>query len=94
MERRAKRKNKEDPVTATKATKPKGGANECLATDPSALNVNLMEQVLSQKNLQLNCGLRFTTWHRISPGCPPCDGPILLNRRMRSRMSGDVGAGS
>lgn len=52
MEQRAKRKNKEDPVTATKATKPNGGANACLATDQSALNGSLMEQVLSQKNLQ------------------------------------------
>ena len=81
-------------MTATKAMKPNGGANVCLATDPSALNASLIGQVLSQKNLQLNCGLRFTTRHQISPGCLYGDGPILLNRRMRSRMYGDVGGGS
>ena len=37
------------PMTTTKATKPNGGANACLAMDPSALNANLMERVLRMK---------------------------------------------
>ena len=35
-------------MTAAKATKP----NDCLAADQSALNVNLMGQVLARENLQ------------------------------------------
>lgn len=46
MEPRAKRKNKDEPVTTAKATKPNGGADGCLATGTSALKVNLMAQVL------------------------------------------------
>jgi len=69
MERRAKRKNKEDPVTATEATKPNGGANDCLATNPSALNVSLMGRVLSPKNLQ-------RAWGQVQAnhGAPGVDG--------------------
>jgi RNA-directed DNA polymerase len=52
MEPRAERKDKAGPVTAAEAKKPKGGANDCLAADPSALNAALMGQVLSRKNLQ------------------------------------------
>ena len=51
MERRAKRKNKDEPVTAAKATKPNGRANDCLAADPSSLNASLMAQVLARENL-------------------------------------------
>jgi RNA-directed DNA polymerase len=39
-------------MTATKAKKPDGRADECLAMDWSALNVNLMQRVLTRKNLQ------------------------------------------
>jgi RNA-directed DNA polymerase len=68
-ERRAKRKNKEEPVTATKATKPNGGANDCLATGKSALNATRMEQVLSRQNLQ-------RAWEQVKAnhGAPGIDG--------------------
>ena len=52
MEQRAKRKDKTDPVTATEAKKPNGGADDCLATDQSVLDVDLMSQVLRRENLQ------------------------------------------
>lgn len=52
MERRAKQKNREDAVTATKAMKSNDGANDCLAAGTSALKGTLMERVLSRRNLQ------------------------------------------
>ena len=69
MERRAERKNKEDPVTATKAKKPKGRADVCLAMDQSALNGSLMAQVLTRQNLQ-------GAWEQVraNHGAPGVDG--------------------
>ena len=84
MERRAERRNKEDPMIATKAMKPKlGRADACLAVDPSALNakpapegadpalggVNLMAQVLSRENLR-----RAWEQVRANRGAPGVDG--------------------
>ena len=69
VERRAERKNKEDPVTATKAKKPKGRADVCLAMDQSALNGSLMAQVLTRQNLQ-------GAWEQVraNHGAPGVDG--------------------
>ena len=38
MERRAERKDEEDTMTAAKAMKPNGGADDCLVREQSALN--------------------------------------------------------
>ena len=56
-------------MTATKAKKSNDGANDCLVTDRSALNAKLMEQVLSQKNLQ-------HAWEQVraNHGAPGIDG--------------------
>ena len=93
MERRAKRKDGEDTMTAAKAMKPKGGADVCLATEGSTPNTTLMQRALARENLQ-----RLVD--RVSlPGCKSvrdtCRVTVhLLNRRMRTRKSGGVGAGS
>jgi RNA-directed DNA polymerase len=42
----------EDTMTASRAKKPDGRADECLALDWSALGANLMQRVLTRKNLQ------------------------------------------
>jgi RNA-directed DNA polymerase len=49
--------------------KPNGGANDCLATEKSALNANLMEQVLEWENLQ-------RAWRQVKAnhGAPGIDG--------------------
>jgi hypothetical protein len=39
-------------VTEAKARKPKGGADDCLATEHSGLKADLMAQVLARANLQ------------------------------------------
>jgi len=69
MERRAKRKNKDEPETAAKAKKPKGGADVCLATGEPALKVSLMAQVLARENLQ-------HAWRQVKAnhGAPGVDG--------------------
>lgn len=57
-------------MTATEAMKPKlGRADDCLATDQSALNANLMAQVLSRENLQ-------RAWEQVKAnrGAPGVDG--------------------
>ena len=69
MERRAKRKNKDEPVTAAKATKPNGGADACLDADPSSLNASLMAQVLARENL-----LRAWKQVKANHGAPGIDG--------------------
>lgn len=56
-------------MTATKAMKPNGRADDCLAMDPSALNANLMEQVLDPENLS-------RAWRQVKAnrGAPGIDG--------------------
>lgn len=49
--------------------KPNGGADDCLAAEPSALNANLMAQVLARENLQ-------RAWRQVKAnhGAPGIDG--------------------
>jgi len=69
MERRAKRKDGGDTVTAAKAMKPNGRADDCLATDRSTPNTTLMQQVLTRENLQ-----RAWEQVRANHGAPGTDG--------------------
>ena len=69
MERRAERKDEEDTMTAAKAMKPNGGADDCLATERSASNANLMQQALTRENLQ-----RAWEQVRANHGAPGIDG--------------------
>jgi RNA-directed DNA polymerase len=56
-------------VTAAKAKKPNGGADDCLAAGTSALKENLMVQVLARENLQ-----RAWRQVRVNHGAPGIDG--------------------
>jgi len=69
MERRAKRKDGEDTMTAAKARKPKGGADVCLATEGSTPNTTLMQRALTRENLQ-------RAWEQVKAnhGAPGIDG--------------------
>ena len=83
-------------MTATKATKPKRGrADACLAVDQSALNANLMAQVLSRENLQ-------RAWEQVKAnhGAPGVDGmtveafPDFVRSPPWSSIKESVAAGS
>lgn len=82
------------PMTTTKATKPNGGANACLAMDPSALNANLMERVLDPENLR-------RAWRQVKAnrGAPGIDGmtieqfPDFVRSPQWSMVKGDLGTG-
>ena len=69
MERRAKRKDEEDTMTAAKARKPKGGADVCLATERSTPSTTLMHQALTRENLH-------RAWEQVKAnhGAPGIDG--------------------
>jgi len=69
MERRAKRKGKEETMTAAKAMKPTGGAAVCLGMELSTLNTTLMQRVLARENLQ-------RAWEQVKAnhGAPGIDG--------------------
>jgi len=69
MERRAKRKDKTEPMTAAEAMKPNGGANDCLGKGHSGLEVDLMRQALTRENL-------LRAWEQVQAnhGAPGIDG--------------------
>jgi RNA-directed DNA polymerase len=69
LERRAKRKDGEDTMTATKALKPNGGADACLVQERSTPNTTLMQQALTRENLQ-----RAWEQVRANHGAPGIDG--------------------
>jgi RNA-directed DNA polymerase len=69
MERRAKRKDKTEPVTAAEAMKPNGGADDCLDKGHSGLEADLMRQALTRENLQ-----RAWEQVRANHGAPGIDG--------------------
>ena len=69
MERRAERKDKTEPMTAAKAMKPNGGADDCLDRGHSGLEADLMRQVLTRENLQ-----RAWEQVRANHGAPGSDG--------------------
>jgi RNA-directed DNA polymerase len=69
MESRAERKDGEDAMTTTKARKPKGGADVCLAVEGSTPNTTLMQQALTRENLQ-----RAWEQVRANHGAPGIDG--------------------
>lgn len=56
-------------MTATKAKKPNGGADDCLAMDQSISNANLMSRVLTRENLK-----RAWEQVRANHGAPGIDG--------------------
>ena len=69
MERRAKRKDKPEPMTAAEAMKPNGGADDCLDAGCSGLEADLMRQALARENLQ-------RAWEQVKAnrGAPGTDG--------------------
>jgi RNA-directed DNA polymerase len=69
MERRAERKDKTEPMTAAKAMKPNGGADDCLDRGDSGLEADLMRQALTRENLQ-----RAWEQVRANHGAPGIDG--------------------
>jgi len=69
MERRAKRKDTTEPMTAAKARKPDGGAEDCLDRGRSGVEADLMRQVLARENLQ-----RAWEQVRANHGAPGIDG--------------------
>jgi RNA-directed DNA polymerase len=69
MERRAKWKDKTEPMTAAKAMKPNGGADDCLDRGHAGLEADLMRQVLTRENLQ-----RAWEQVRANHGAPGIDG--------------------
>jgi hypothetical protein len=50
-ERRAKRKDTTEPMTAAEARKPNGGAKDCLDKGASGVEADLMRQGLTRENL-------------------------------------------
>lgn len=54
-------------MTAAKAKKPDGRADVCLEMELSALNTNLMAQVLTRKNLQQAWSQCATSGSRFPP---------------------------
>jgi len=69
MEPRAERKDGEDTMTTTKAGKPKGGADVCLAVEGSTPSTTLMQQALTRENLR-----RAWEQVRANHGAPGIDG--------------------
>jgi hypothetical protein len=69
MERRAKWKDKTEPMTAVEAQKPNGGADDCLDRGHSGLEADLMRQALMRENLQ-------RAWEQVQAnhGAPGSDG--------------------